>query len=77
MFRLMQHELDTINFYEKLIGEANDVELKKELLKYHSEFLKSLHALEKEFLTTDADLAKERERSSAEVAKARSSQRSK
>lgn len=50
-FNLLRHEEETIDFYKKLIAETNDIELKKQLLKYHFDFLVSLHALEKEFRT--------------------------
>jgi hypothetical protein len=48
-FDLLRHEEETIEFYKKLIAETDDIELKKQLLKHHFDFLVSLHALEKEF----------------------------
>ena len=48
-FDLLSHEEEAIDFYKKLIAETDDVELKKQLLKHHFDFLVSLHALEKDF----------------------------
>lgn len=52
-FDLLPHEEDTIEFYKNLISETDDIELKKQILKYHFDFLVSLHQLEKEFRTAE------------------------
>lgn len=52
-FDLLRHEEETIDFYKKLIVETDDIELKKQLLKHHFDFLVSLHKLEKEFRVSE------------------------
>lgn len=48
-FTLLPHEEDTLEFYKKLIHETDDIELKKQILKHHFDYLINLHAVEKDF----------------------------
>lgn len=52
-FTLLRHEEDAIEFYEKIISETDDVEIKKQALKHHYDFLVSIHLMEREYRTAE------------------------
>jgi hypothetical protein len=75
-FDLLSHEEDTLEFYKKLISESDDVELKKQLLQHHFDYLTSLHAVEKEFRSTIMQFEKEMDKNDIEYQKLRNESRS-
>ncbi len=74
-FDLLGHELDTLKFYENLIKETNDIELKKELLTHHAAYLVSLHEIEKDYRQSIVTLEQNYDNNSVEVEKQRISKR--
>lgn len=74
-FDLLPHEEETIEFYKKLISESDDVELKKQLLQHHFDYLASLHAVEKEFRNTVMQFEKDMDKNNIEYQKMRNESR--
>ena len=74
-FDLLPHEEETLEFYKKLISESDDVELKKQLLQHHFDYLASLHTVEKEFRSTVMQFEKEMDKNNIEYQKLRNESR--
>ena len=68
-FDLLPHEEQALEFYKKLISESDDVELKKQLLQHHFDYLASLHTFEKDFRSTVMQFEKEMDKNGIEYQK--------